>query len=316
MPLLPFDVFLDRYDRILGEGAVIERLRRAGTFALDPQIVNAGFIYDAAPREALAVIYRQYLDIGRRYDLPLLVSTPTWRASRERITAAGCAHRDVNGDNFRFLDALRRETGDYAAKVAVAGLLSCRGDAYAPGDALATEAAHAFHRWQAGQLAAAGVDCLMGATLPALDEAVGLAAAMAATGTPYLVSFVLRPAGTLLDGTPLKTAVAAIDAQVTPKPLAFLANCTHASFFRSALCHPTHSSNATRARVAGLLANTAALEPEALDNHDTLVAEAPEAFGRSLAGLHRELGIKLLGGCCGTDDRHIAALAARLADKA
>jgi len=48
-----------------------------------------------------------------------------------------------------------------------------------------------------------------------------------------------------------------------------------------------------------LLANTAPL--------------TPEVFGTSVALLHRELGLKILGGCCGTDDRHIRALAARLA---
>ena len=313
---MPFKVFFDRYAYILGEGAVIERLRRDGAFELDPHIVNAGFVYDTAPRAALEAIYRQYLEIGRRHDLPLILSTPTWRASRERIAAAGCAHKDVNADNFRFLNALRRSYGAYAGKVAVGGLLSCRGDAYDFTDALSADAAHAFHRWQAERLAAAGVDFLMAATLPALGEATGLAAALAETGKPYIVSFVLRPAGTLLDGTPLKAAVDAIDDAVHPNPLAYMANCTHASIFRSALLHEKNSSPAARTRVAGLLANTAALKPEDLDDHDTLVSEAPDAFGRAVAMLHGDMGMKILGGCCGTDDRHIGALAEHLVDRA
>ena len=297
---------------ILGEGAVIERLRRSTGLELDPHIVNSAFVYDGAKRAALETICRQYLDIGSRYDLPLLLSTPTWRASRERIEAAGYAGKDLNGDNYRFLDDLRNRYGDYASKVVICGLLSCRGDAYNPAEALSTAEAREFHGWQATMLANAGVDFLLAATLPALSEAAGLALALGATGKPYIVSFVVRSDGTLLDGTPLKDAIGAINAAARPEPLAYLVNCTHASIFRDALLHPANSSPLVRERVSGLLANTAALNPEELDNSAALVEEDPETFGRSVAALHTELGMKILGGCCGTDDRHILYLATQL----
>jgi homocysteine S-methyltransferase len=308
-----FADFLARSPCILGEGAVIERLRRKPALELDPHLVNAAFLYADAPRAALAAICREYLAIGREAGLPLLISTPTWRASRERIAAAGYAHRDVNGDNVRFLMTLRDQAPEYAPQVAIGGLMSCRGNAYHPAEALPVAAARDFHAWQAERLAAGGVDFLLAATLPACSEATGLAMALAATGLPYLVSFVARPTGTLLDGTPLHAAVAAIDAAATPRPLAYLINCTHASFARTALLHPTNSSALVRQRVVGLLANTAALSPEELDDSATLVEEEPAAFADGVAALHRELGLKVLGGCCGTDGRHIRALAARLA---
>ena len=140
--------------------------------------------------------------------------------------------------------------------------------------------------------------------------------ALAATAKPYMLSFVVRPEGTLLDGTPLKSAIAAIDAAVTPRPLAYLINCTHVSFAASALMHETNSSTLVRHRIIGLLANTAALSPEELNDSSSLVEEDPEIFGQSLAALQRELGLKILGGCCGTDDRHIRALAAQPAIQA
>ena len=312
MNQIPFAKFLENYPRILGEGAVIERLRRNSDLELDPHLVNSAFIYDDAKRAALETICRQYLAIGREFDVPLLMSTPTWRASRERIEAAGYAGVDVNGDNVRFLDGLRRGYGGYGEKVVVCGLMSCRGNAYDPAEALAVDDAREFHAWQAGKLADAGVDFLLAATLPALSEATGLALALAAAGMPYIISFVVRPAGTLLDGTPLKDAIAAIDGVAPPRPLAYLINCTHVSFARAALMHETNSSPLVRRRIIGLLANTAALSPEDLDDSTTLVEEAPETFGRSVAALHREMGLKILGGCCGTDDRHIRSLAAQL----
>lgn len=308
-----FTKFLADYPCILGEGAVIERLRRDGALSLDPYLVNSAFIYDAPKRAALEAICRQYLDIGCQFGLPFLVSTPTWRASRERIDVAGYGGIDVNGDNFRFLDALRRSYGEYAHKIAICGLMSCRGDAYNPSEALGIAEALEFHAWQAMQLADAGVDFLLASTLPAISEATGIALAFAATGAPYIISFVVRPEGTLLDGTPLKDAIAAIDAAATPQPSAYMINCTHASFARAALLHETNSSPLVRQRIVGLLANTAALSPEDLNNSTTLVEENPETFGQSLAGLHTELGLKILGGCCGTDDRHIRHLARLLA---
>jgi homocysteine S-methyltransferase len=306
-----FPEFYSRHACILGEGAVIERLRRGG-FELDPNVVNSAFIYGDDSRAAIEKIYREYMDIGSEFDLPLVVSTPTWRASRERIEAAGFGGRDMNGDNYRFLDAMRTGYGPYGRKVAICGLMSCRGNAYNPAEALEAEQACSFHAWQAERLAAAGVDFLLAATLPALGEAIGLATAIARTGIPYIVSFVVRREGTLLDGTPLNRALAAVERAASPGPFAFMANCTHATFLQHALEHPKNSSDHVRERIVGIFANTAALAPEELDNSDHLVEEEPEIFGRTVAGLHSRFGLKILGGCCGTDDRHIRCLAQRL----
>ena len=312
MKHLPFPELFDKSQFMLGEGAVIERLRRNSEFELDPHIVNSGFIYDKDKRSVLAGIYRGYLDVGLKYDLPLVLSTPTWRASRERIAETDYGQKDVNADNFRFLDDIRKSYGEYAGKIVICGLLSCRGDAYNQSEALTSKDAHEFHSWQANKLADAGVDFLLAATLPAVSEAIGLATALAATGKPYIISFVFRPEGTTLDGTPLKDAVSIIDTDVHPKPLAFMANCTHASIFKTAMMHPAHSSAAVRKRVVGVFANTAALTPEELDGSEELVEEDPQTFGDSVGGLYGELGMKILGGCCGTDHRHIDNLAKRL----
>jgi S-methylmethionine-dependent homocysteine/selenocysteine methylase len=241
-----------------------------------------------------------------------MISAPTWRAGRDRIAAAGLADYDLNGDNFRFLDSLRYSYGDYANQVFIYGLMSCRGDAYKPEEAMSANAAAEFHAWQAEALATAGVDFLLAATLPALSEAIGLAQAQAATGLPYIISFVARPEGTLLDGTPLKDAIGTIDSAVAPRPLAYMINCTHASVFRSAVLNVNNSSPLVRERVIGLMANTAALSPEELDASTELVEEASEIFGKSVSALYGELGMKVLGGCCGTDERHIECLAREL----
>jgi homocysteine S-methyltransferase len=312
MPLPTLPDFLQRHPYILGEGAVIERLRRQPATKLDPHLVNSAFIYDEVSRRPMEAIYREYLQIGRDHQLPMILTAPTWRASAQNIAAAGFGDRAVNADNLRLLQELRSQSGTYAKQVLIGGLIGCRGDAYRPDEALSTEKAHEFHTWQTEQLTQGGADFLLGITLPALTEAIGLAQAMAGTRCPYLISFVVRPTGTLLDGTKLTDAISTIDSKASPRPTGFLINCTHPDLARAALFHPVNCSATVRQRIIGLLANTAALSPEDLDGREELVEEEPARFAAAMMGLHRDSGLKILGGCCGTDDRHIRALAGLL----
>jgi homocysteine S-methyltransferase len=298
---------------VLAEGAVVERLRRLPGETVDPHVANAGLVLEPAGRAALAGIYRQYRDIGLAHGLPTLLLTPTWRANAERLARAGLAGRDVFTAAVGLLRALREEAGDRGADVFVGGLVGCRGDAYRPEEALSRAEAAAFHAPHVEALARAGVDFLVAQTLPALSEAEGLALAMARTGAPFLLSFVLRPAGTLLDGTPLAEAVARIDALPGARPAAYLVNCVHASVFREGVSRQLAAAPALAGRVVGLHANTSRLSPEELEGRAELDGEPPEAFAQEMLRVHAELGTRVLGGCCGTDDRHLTALGQALA---
>lgn len=296
---------------ILAEGAVIERLRREPTVTLDPHVLNAALLFDAAGRARLRTIYRGYLDIGRDYALPMIILTPTWRANPERLAAAGLTERDANAHAVRFLAEIRAECGGSGAPVFVGGLIGCRGDAYRPAEALSTDHAAAFHDRQARELASAGVDFLLAATLPAFSEALGIARAMAACNLPYLLSFVVRPRGVLLDGTPLADAVRRIDEHVSPPPTAYMVNCTHPTVFADALTRGASVWSAMRNRVIGLQGNTSRRPPEELDGAADLDAEDPHAFAAEMWALHERFGTRILGGCCGTDERHVRGIAVR-----
>lgn len=292
---------------------MIERLRRDPATPLDPFLVNSAFVYDPSMRAALARIHRGYIEIGRDHGLPMMLSASTWRANAENIAAAGMSSRAVNGDNVGFLQELRDEAGGYATRLMIAGMIGPRGNAYRPEEALTAADARRFHAWQSGQLAAAKVDLLLGITLPAVREALGMAEAMASTGCPYVLSFVVRPTGTLLDGTPLAEAMTRIDDAVEPRAAGYLINCTHPGFVRAALGQPAQAAPWVRDRLLGLLGNTAALSPEELDGLESLVEEEPARFANAMMDLRRDFGLRLLGGCCGTDERHIRALAERMA---
>jgi S-methylmethionine-dependent homocysteine/selenocysteine methylase len=295
---------------ILFEGAVIERLRRSAAGALDPHVLHAGWVYDPAGRTVLEHVYRSYIDAGRDYDLPMVTLTPTWRADTERVARAGRGDVEtINRDGFRFLNAIRDTYGDYASKLWIGGLMGCRGDAYRPEEALPAKEAHRFHTPQVRALARAGVDLIVGTTLPALSEAVGMARAMAEAGLPYVLSFVIRPTGALLDATPLHQAIAEIDASVSPRPTAYMVNCVHPSVLEQALHSEQEHEAVIGERLLGLQANTSAKPPEELDGSACLESQAPDVFASAMMRLHTRFRLKALGGCCGTDDRHIARIA-------
>lgn len=299
---------------LLTEGSLRERILRSPVTTLDPDVDHAGFVCDAMGRAVLERLYREYLDIGRAAHAPMIVCTPTHRASLERLRKAGYSERtDVNGDSVRFLAAIRESYGRYSERVFIGGLLGSRGDAYRVDDALDSDEAASFHTPQARLLSDAGVDFLLAATQPAAGEALGIARAMSACTVPYVVSFMIRPTGVLLDGTPLHEAIAMIDSSVDPAPLGFMVNCVHPSGLAEALNRLSPSSPGFCERLLGIQGNTSTKSPEELDNLKRLdVAEDPDEFGAAMVELHTRFGLKILGGCCGTDGRHIQAIARRL----
>jgi homocysteine S-methyltransferase len=137
---------------------------------------------------------------------------------------------------------------------------------------------------------------------------------MAGCRIPYVLSFVLRRGGALLDGTPLHEAVAAIDSAVSPRPLFYMVNCVHPSICEAALVAEAACSHRITERVIGLQANASDKSPEELEGLAQLEADAPEVLADAMLRLHRRFGTKILGGCCGTDDRHIEQIARRAKD--
>lgn len=293
---------------ILTEGAVIERLRRDPAVELDPHIANAGLIYDQAGIQTMTGIYRQYIDIASRYRLPMIVSAPTWRASSERINKSAYNGREtIIKDCADFINRIRQDVAQSADSIYISGLIACRGDSYDPRQALTAEKAEAFHSLQAQELADAGVDFILAATMPAVSEALGIAAAVSQCEIPYSVSFVIRSDGRVLDGTPLQKAIERIDAAVNPGPLFYQINCVHPAIFRKAI----EQSEPGFDRLLGLQANTSEKSPEELDGLGYLDTSEPEEFAESMLALHTQFGLKIIGGCCGTDHRHIEEIAKR-----
>lgn len=292
---------------ILTEGAVVERLKSDYGLKMDEHINHAGLVYEA-PKE-LGALYRQYIDIARQYSLPIMLMTPTRRVNAETLEKSGYRDRDVITDCCGFLREIKSAYPDHANGIFLGGLLGCRGNAYAAGEALPSEDAYAFHKVQVTRYRTQPLDYLFAGIMPAVSEAVGMARAMAESGLPYIISFMVRKDGCLLDGTPISEAIRMIDGAVTPQPACYMANCIHPSNLRLALTSPMNRNSGYLSRFSGIQANTSALSPEELDQSGTLHQDDPDDLIREMACLHKAFGFKILGGCCGTDDRFIERLA-------
>lgn len=302
---------------LLSDGGIETHIAFETDISPDTEMGVARLVDDARGRAALEAIYRQYLDIGRRHDVPMQVGTPTFRAGPDRLGRAGLTGPDdlarINGECFGLLAGLRDELGDYGEMVFIAGVVGPRGDAYRPEGAPGEDEALAYHRAQVGVLAGAGVDLLYAPTFPSAGEALGVARAMAEAGLPYVISPIIDGRGTLLDGTPLAEVVARIDGAVAPRPAYYTVSCVHPSALQDALREDGRLRRLAGDRLLGIKANASAKSPEERVALGRLDAEAPERLADEITALREDYGLRVLGGCCGTDQRHIEALALRLA---
>lgn len=294
---------LDDHHLILMEAAIIESLRRSGKVPLHPHLENALLLYDKLGEKALSTLYQRYISVARNHDIPMIICTPTWRANKERLSNAHITD-NVNGDAVTFLKEIRETWGTWSSNIFIGGLVGCKNDSYKPHEGLSIHEAKTFHSWQINQLAGTGVDFLLGITLPALPEAKGIALAMSETRLPYIISFVINKKGNILDGNSLEHSFQDIDAACNRPPLGYMINCAYPSFLNADRQPPPVLS-----RLIGYQANASSLAHSNLDGSGTLQANAIPDWGDLMIELNKKFGIKMLGGCCGTNHEHLQYIA-------
>jgi len=292
---------------LLTEAAIVERLRHECGARLDDHVNHAGLLYDAPG--SLGGLYRQYIAIARRFELPILVMTPTRRVNKLTLARSAYRERNLIPDSVAFLESIRAENGPFSGKIFIGGHLGCQGDAYAADGALCRAEARRFHRHQVARFAETRADFLFAGIMPAVEEAEGMAEAMAESGLPYILSLMVRKDGRLLDGTAIVEAIGRIDERAFPPPLCYMSNCVHPANLRLALESDLNRRSPRLQRFVGLQANASPLGPEELDGSETLHRTDFDELVREMGRLRGDFGFKILGGCCGTDDRFLKKLA-------
>ncbi|MDJ0941883.1 MAG: homocysteine S-methyltransferase family protein [Kiloniellales bacterium] len=259
-------------------------------------------------RDALWDYYARYAEIARAKGLGFILESATWRASSDWGELLGYSAEDLaeaNRQAITLLHDLRRAYETAATPMVVSGCVGPRGDGYDPRDKMTSVEAESYHGRQIAVFAEAGADMVTAITMNYAEEAIGLARAASSAGLPVAISFTVETDGRLPTGQTLKDAIEWVDEATRAAPAYYMINCAHPDHF----AHSLTGREAWMQRLRGLRANASRLSHAALDAVEGLDSGDPQEFGRLHGELRHRFGhINVFGGCCGTDDRHIAAI--------
>jgi homocysteine S-methyltransferase len=268
-----------------------------------PQFAAFPLVDSEDGRAALRRYYRPFLELARNRSVPLVLSAPTWRANSDWGRLLGYEGDDLVSVNRRAIELLESMAAEYD-DVVVEGSVGPRSDAYKPTLLMDADEAERYHAVQLRTFADAGCAQATALTLTYPEEGIGIARAAKAAGIAIVVGFTVETDGRLPSGHSIEKAVLAVDESTDAAPEFFVINCAHPTHFAHAL--PEGDS---RMRIRGLRANASTLSHAELDEAEELDAGDPADLAERYVALRRDLPeLEVVGGCCGTDIRHVTAI--------
>ena len=260
-------------------------------------------------RAAMRRYYAPFLELARDREVPLVLAAPTWRANPDWGRQLGYEGDDLDAVNRRaveLVEGVRNEVlePNERGNVVIEACVGPRSDAYSPTLLMDADEAESYHAVQLRALAEAGCAQATALTLTYADEAVGVVRAAQAAGLPVHIGFTVETDGRLPSGASIEDAILQVDAATDGAAESFMINCAHPTHFADAL--PEGDS---RTRIRGLRANASRLSHAELDEAEELDAGDPADLAERYVALRRDLPeLEVVGGCCGTDIRHVTAI--------
>lgn len=275
-----------------------------------PEFASFVLLEDETGRSALTRWFEGFVDLARVGGTGFVLDTATWRANMGWAGALGLDEAGIRAVNARavaFAADFRAGRETEAMPILINGVIGPSGDGYRVDITRAADEAFRIHLPQVEALAAAGADLVTAVTMTHVEEAIGIARAARALGLPHVISFTVEMDGNLPSGQGLQEALAEVEAATEGSTLFYMINCAHPSHFSHRLNGPM------RDRIGGIRANASRLSHAELDVATELDDGSPVEFGADYRALADLLpGLRLIGGCCGSDHRHVAAACAHL----
>lgn len=288
------------------EGGIITTLIYKRKIDL-PYLATFPLLDDPKGREELLLFAREYIDVARRYGHGIILDTPTWRANPDwgaKLNYDSDKLRAVNEQSVEHLLALRDEYETAQSPMVINGAIGPRGDGYQVGYMTAAESED-YHHDQIECFARSEADLITAYTLTSVEEATGIANAAAASGIPCAISFTVETDGRLASGVSLGEAIERVDAAANGAPAYYMINCAHPTHFELGFA----TDAPWMKRLRGIRANPSAMSHAELDQLTELQAGDPLDFGSRYRVLLRSMpALTIVGGCCGTDGTHLAAV--------
>lgn len=259
--------------------------------------------------DSLRRYYRSYASVAREHGLGFVLEAATWRASPDWGAAIGYDRgllAEMNRRAIALLDEVRLEFEGPGASLVLSGCHGPRGDGYSAGTRMTADEAERYHSFQAEIFANTEADMISAITMTYAEEAIGVARAARTAGLPVAISFTTETDGNLPSGETLEAAIRAVDDATDGWPAYYMVNCAHTSHFENRLLE----GHEWPERVRGLRTNASRLSHAELDEAEELDDGDPVDFGIQHSRLVAALpGLCVLGGCCGTDVRHVRQVA-------
>lgn len=260
--------------------------------------------------QVLRKYFRTYGELAKKLNVGLILETATWRANQDWGEKLGYGTEDLaeaNSRAVRLLQEIRSEYETDRMSIVISGCIGPRGDGYIPGTAMSAIEAEAYHQIQIETFANTAADLVTAITMNYAEEAVGIVRAAKHANMPIVISFTVETDGNLPTGQPLGDAITQVDDATSRYPTYFMINCAHPSHFASVL----HGNEPWAARIRGLRANASKMSHAELNEAPELDAGNPIEFGQEYAALRKQQlqHLNVMGGCCGTDHRHIEQIA-------
>ena len=263
---------------------------------------------DRTGRAAVDRYMRRFANIATRHGRGFLMDTPTWRASRRWGRELGLAEEKLKNSHaisIAYLTALRDELERPGSPFVINGVIGPEDDGYNPARFMNAIQARNYHAQQVGWFADFGADMVSAITMTYADEAIGVAVAADAAGIDSAISFTVETDGRLPSGQPLGEAIEQVDEASDGAPAYYMINCAHPDHFTPAL----RAGGDWCQRIMGLRANASRMSHKELDNALELDEGNPQELGGQYHDLRDLLpNLTVVGGCCGTDHRHIEAI--------
>jgi S-methylmethionine-dependent homocysteine/selenocysteine methylase len=272
-----------------------------------PLFAAFDLLKDEQGTEAVRRYYEPYLELARERGLGFVLESPTWRASPRWAKELGYSAEELDGLNRKAIGLMEelRDSHDTGGPIVISGCIGPQDDGYSPETTLSAAEAQDYHSTQIGTFAGTAADMVCAVTLTYADEAVGIARAAGEAGLPAAISFTLETDGRLPSGQELGEAIEQVDAETDSAPAYYMINCAHPTHFEDAI----EGGAAWARRIRGLRANASTKSHAELDESEELDEGDPDDLGPRYAGLRDKLpNLNVLGGCCGTDHRHVCAV--------
>ena len=174
---------------------------------------------------------------------------------------------------------------------------------------MSVEESKEYHAQQIQLLKYAGADLISAFTLNYIEEGIGIALAAKEKEVPLVLSFTVETDGLLPSGDTLTQAIQTIDQRTDSYPAYYMINCAHPSHFLTTL----ESGKDALKRILGIRANASCKSHAELDEALELDAGDPKKLADWYAKMYSLMPhLQVFGGCCGTDEVHLSAIAKKI----